>query len=314
MLHDEGLVTVVEPFQALKNQGQVLGLTPYRAPRPGETLGVGEDGILVPFAEAKEMPEADLTWRWTRMSKSKGNVVTPDEAVEQYGADALRLYLLFRAPFDADIQWESEGMRDTARFLSRVFRFAHAHQGAYTPLWRETLAGTELGPKGRKLRQITHATIRDVTGDIERFSFNTGVSWLMKAVNGLYALAPVDEPLTEDGIEAALSEAIESLILLLAPMAPHSADELWESLGKEGTTYEASWPTYDAALAAEDAVEIAVQVNGKLRDRMSAAPGTPREELEARARRLPNVLAHTEGKTVRKVVVVPDKLVNVVVG
>lgn len=310
VLHDEGLVTVSEPFKSLKNQGQVLGLTPYRPAKEDERLDVGEEGILLSFADAAALPEDQVSWRFTRMSKSKGNVVTPDEAVESHGADALRLYLLFRAPFDADIQWETVGMADTAKFLSRIFRLFENHSHQYSPVWRETIAGTELGPVGRGIRKATHKAIREVSRNIEAFSFNTYVSELMKYLNALNDAAK--ESPAEFGSEFAWSEALNTFALLLSPGAPHSADELWESLGQEGFTFEQSWPTFDPELAKEDEIEIAVQVNGKLRDRLRVSPGMDEEVLERLALAAHNVLPHIEGKTVRKVIVVPDKLVNVV--
>lgn len=310
VLYDEGLVSVSEPFASLKNQGQVLGLTPYRGPREDERLDIGDEGIQISFAEATALPEDQVTWRYTRMSKSKGNVVTPDEAVESEGADALRLYLLFRAPFEADIQWENAGMADTAKFLSRIFRLFEANGHRYDPLWRETISGIAPGTTGRSLRKATHKAIHEVTRNIESFSFNTYVSELMKYLNALNDAARDGE--TEEGIALAWSEALDTFALLLSPGAPHSADELWESLGHDGFTYESTWPTFDPELAKEDQIEIAVQVNGKLRDRLRVAPGVPKDELERLALAATNVIPHTEGKTVRKVVVIPDKLVNVV--
>ncbi|RYG49382.1 leucine--tRNA ligase [bacterium] len=310
VLFDAGLVPVSEPFARLQNQGQVLGRTPYRKPREGESLGVGEEGILISYAEAKEMPEGDISWRWARMSKSKGNVVTPDEMVEQFGADALRLYLLFKAPFHADIEWENKGVEDLAKFLNRVFRLAATLRDKYDSEWKTNLAINEPTELARKIRRGTHQTIRNVQTDIEKFGFNTYVSWLMKYVNGLNdALGKATE-----AEWAALSEAHDVLVLLLSPGAPHSADELYELAGNIGFTYTAEWPVYEEALAAEDAATIAVQVNGKLRDTFEIAVDATKEETEATALALPKIMAHTEGKTVRKVIVVPGKLVNVVVG
>ena len=305
VLFDEGLVTVKEPFARLQNQGQVLAKTPYRQPREGERLGVGEDGILVSFAEAAELPPDDLTWRWARMSKSKGNVVTPDEMVEQHGADALRLYLLFKAPFNADIEWETKGVEDMARFLSRIFRLVDTLRPYYEPNWRDLLAFSEMGEGGKKMRRLTHQTIRSCSEDIEKFSFNTYVSWLMKYVNGLNDGRQDPDPL-------AASEALETLVLLLSPGAPHSADELFSSLGKEEFTFTSEWPKFDPELAKEDTVTIAVQVNGKLRDTFQAPSDATNDALENSARELEKVQSNLEGKTVKKVVVIPGKLVNIV--
>jgi leucyl-tRNA synthetase len=310
VLFDEGLVPVSEPFKALHNQGQVLGLTPYRKPREGETLGVGEDGILVSFEEAKTLPKEDLVWRWARMSKSKGNVVTPDEMVAQYGADALRLYLLFKAPFHADIEWENKGVEDLAKFLNRVFRITASLSEIYVAEWRDFVPFEPFDDAAKGIRRLTHQTIRNCTDDIDRFGFNTYVSWLMKYVNGLSA--GFEQAQTSRAGVLALSEARETLILLLSPGAPHSADELWQSIGKEGFTYEQAWPISDAGLAAEDEVTIAVQVNGKLRETFSVGIGVPEDDVKAAAAELPKVQPWLEGKTIRKVVYVSGKLVNFV--
>lgn len=315
VLYDEGLVKVREPFARLQNQGQVLAYTPYRKPREGENLGVGEDGVLVSFAEADAMKargEGDqLFYKWVRMSKSKGNVVTPDEAKEQYGADALRMYLLFVAPFNADVQWSNEGMQGMVRFLTRIFKLTSEWSGIWEPEWKAHIPFAEMGDTARKVRRLTHSTIRAATEDLDRFSFNTYVSGLMKYLNGLADL--VDPSTTERDVILAASEALETLVLLLAPGAPHSADELWESaLGREGFTYHADWPGYDEALAAADTVTIALQVNGKLRDTLEMPAGSTKEDLEAAALGNARVQSFVDGKTVRKVIVVPDKLVNVV--
>jgi len=312
VLYDAGLVTVKEPFQSLRNQGQVLGYTPYRKAREGETLGVGEEGILVTFAEAAEMPKEDLMWRWTRMSKSKGNVVTPDEAVAESGADALRLYLLFRAPFETDIEWENKGMGDLARFLSRVFRLVEQLKPAYDPNWRDLIPFEEASSDSKKLRRFTHQAIRNVTADIDRFKFNTYVSWMMQFFNGIGDTVGKTIAVNDRALVLAISEALEALILMLSPGAPHSADELWEFLGNSGFAMQADWPTYEEALAADDTKTIAVQVNGKLRDTFDVAADIPSEELEALAKQCEKVLPHLEGKIIKKVVVVPGKLVNIV--
>jgi len=310
VLYDAGLISIQEPFQRLQNQGQILGRTPYRSPRENERLAVGEEGILMSYAEAAEHPPEDITWRWSRMSKSKGNVVSPEEAVGEYGADALRLYLLFVAPFNADVEWKTEGISAMARFLSRIFKLVEVQKPRFEPAWKNLIPFEEPDEVSRKIRRVTHQTVRVCTEDIERFSFNTYASWMMKFVNALNDEIPSGELTVAQTL--AVSEAIEALVLLLAPGAPHSADELWESLNMPGFTMNAEWPNFDPELAVEDLVTIAVSVNGKLRDTFQLAVGASDEEHETAALACPKVAPYLEGKTLRKVIVVAGKVVNLV--
>jgi leucyl-tRNA synthetase len=312
VLYDAGFCPVQEPFQTYRNQGQVLAYTPYRKPREDEKLDVGEEGILISFEEAKSLPEDQVMWRWARMSKSKGNVVTPDEAVEQYGADALRMFELFVAPLEADVQWSSEGIQGQVRFLSRIFRLCEEIRPFYEPNWLNLIPFEEATERSKSIRRASHQMIGKTTDNIERFGFNTYVSALMIFVNALSELVPKPGAEVAAADALALSEAVDSLILCLSPGAPHSADELWESFGHEGFTYLEPWPTADPELAKEDLVTIAVQVNGKLRDTISLSPDAAQEEMERAALASDKVQTHVEGKTVRKVIVVPGKLVNIV--
>jgi leucyl-tRNA synthetase len=310
VLFDAGHVQVKEPFKTLRNQGQVLANTPYRKPKSGEVLGVGEEGILVSFEEARMLEQQgdQITWKWARMSKSKGNVVTPDDAVEQYGADALRMYLLFVAPFHADVQWSNEGMQGMVRFLSRVFRFASDCRPFFDVEWRDKIPFVAEDDRAKKVRRVIHQTIQHCTRDIEGFGFNTYVSWLMKCLNEVSEY--VSKP---EGIELALSEALETFILLLSPGAPHTSDEIWHSIGGEGVTYHKEWPKADPQLAKDDSITIAIQVNGKLRETIEVNATISKEELEKLAVESEKVKAYTEGKRIVKVIVVPGRLVNVVI-
>jgi leucyl-tRNA synthetase len=310
VLFDEGLVSVKEPFARLKNQGQVLGRTPYRKPKENEKLGVGEEGILVSYEEAAKLPDADLTWRWVRMSKSKGNVVTPDEAVAEYGADALRLFELFVAPFEADVEWNSDGMVGTSRFLTKMFKLANEVAPFYDKDWRTKIELVLTEGKAKDVRRATHKLVEKATKDIESFAFNTYVAAMMEHVNTVNDLLKGTE---KSSVALALSEMIELTTLVLAPGAPHSADEIWHGLGLNGFTYQQPWPKADPQLAKDDTVTIAVQVNGKLRDTLEMPAGAPKEQLEAAAKSSAKVVPYLEGKTVTKVVVVPGKLVNLVV-
>jgi leucyl-tRNA synthetase len=294
VFRDVGLVDHDEPFTQLLTQGMVL-----------------KDGEV--------------------MSKSKGNVVDPDSMLQKYGADALRLYVMFVAPPEKEIEWTDSGLEGSFRFLARVWRLIDH--------WNETIGGegidspdgcTTLNAAEKALRRKTHETIRRVTADIEqRQQLNTPVSAMMELVNELYAfsektaMGPPGRRVDEDDEHAGeverreticvLRESTEALIRMLAPFAPHTAEEMWEMLGYDAGLAAASWPAYDAAVAKADEVVIPVQVNGKVRGRVTAAADATEQELERLAIADPAVQAHIAGKTVKKVVVARGRLVSIVV-
>jgi leucyl-tRNA synthetase len=242
------------------------------------------------------------------MSKSLGNVVAPDEVIARYGADALRTYILFVAPPDQEVDWQEGGIEGISRFLNRAWRAVAGRADAFDPDWRER-TDAAADPAAAALRRKTHQTIQRVTNDVERWHFNTAVSAMMELVN---AMTELSGRASEPGLSASYSEACEQLTLLLAPFAPHISDELWSRLGKHDSVHRAQWPSWDEAIAAEEQITVVVQVNGRLRDRLTVAPGTPEKELESQALASPRVASHLQGKSVRKVIVVPDRLVNIV--
>jgi leucyl-tRNA synthetase len=321
--YDAGFVPVKEPFYRLRNQGMVLALTPYRPPREDETLREGEVGILVRRDQLEQMREdekAQLFWQWEKMSKSRYNVVTPDEIVERYSADTLRLYELFVAPFDTAIEWKEEGVKGMHRFLGRVWRLMREARPCFVRDWRPILNESCQTPEcpldepARKMRQRTHASLKKIAADIPDFKFNTAVATLMEWFNHLedYWKQVNQQPCCADAM-AVVSEAVECFILALSPFAPHIADELWEAYGFEGFTLQQPFPQYDESLARADEFEMVVQVNGKLRDRIVVPADISREAMEQLALQSPRVQAYLQGKPPRKVIVVPGKLVNIVV-
>jgi leucyl-tRNA synthetase len=315
VLYDAGLVGFTEPFQTLRNQGSMLAWTPGRRPRAGESTG-DEDGesvidwIVLKPEERADFPEEQIVWRWARMSKSKGNVVTPDDICERYGADSLRVYEMFVAPFEDNVQWSEDGINGAFRFVNRVWRWLMSALKDYRSDWGERIG--DAGPDAKKVRRKLHQTIRKVGEDIDGFRFNTAIAALMELVNELYSYRPVDGAPAAN--PAVTSEALESLVLLIAPFAPHLSDEVWSRMGKEGSTYHAAWPSFDAAVAAEDEITIPVQVNGKLIDRLVVPAATTDDDLRELALANEKVLRAVEGKQIRKVIIVPRKLVNIVVG
>lgn len=267
VFYDAGLISFQEPFKSLLTQGMVL-----------------KDGA--------------------KMSKSKGNVVSPNEIIEKYGADTGRLFILFAAPPDRDLDWSDSGVEGSHRFLNRVWRMVQQHLEILTqtyPYQVETDAEKEL-------RRMIHLTIKRVTEDIdERDNFNTAISAIMELVNKIYVYP-------EDGNKGLLKEAIETTVILLAPMTPHLAEELWQMIGQRESIHKEKWPTYQEEYLVLDEVEIAVQINGKIKGKMVVPTSYSKEELEKEVLSDPRLEDWKAGKEVRKVIVVPGKLVNIVVG
>jgi leucyl-tRNA synthetase len=246
-----------------------------------------------------------------KMSKRWGNVVTPSPMVERFGADTVRMFMLFASPPEKDIDWSDEQVEGLFRFLGRVWRLFHARQECFGA--KEAALPDAAGP-WLELRRRTHRTVKRVTeGFGADLKFNTSIAALMELVNELYALEPEAEP-----ERAAVREALVALATLLAPFAPHAAEELWHELLGEaaaGRLLAAEpWPGFDPALVASDIVTIAVQVNGKLRGEVQAPAAAGESEVRALAEAEERVRAHIAGKTVRKVVFVPRRLMNFVVG
>ncbi len=273
VLHDMGLLPTGEPFTRLLTQGMVI-----------------KDGA--------------------KMSKSKGNVVDPDAIIERYGADTVRLFMLFTAPPQKQLEWSDKGVEGCFRFIGRVWRLVTRYAGLYE-------AGTSVegdgpgGELGKILREL-HMTIRTVTHDIEeRMQYNTAIARMMELVNALY-LVDEKEFATPDG-RRVLSTVFDSLIPMLSPFIPHAAAELWEALGHSTDLHALSWPTYDESLARRDEIEVVFQVNGKIRSKEMVRADISRDDMEKMAREHERIRDHIEGKSVRKVIVVPGKLVNIVV-
>jgi leucyl-tRNA synthetase len=256
------------------------------------------------------------------MSKSRGNVVGAEEMAEKYGADTGRLYTLFAAPPEKDLEWSEESIDGAWRFLNRVYRVVdkHAEEDASKEKRKDNaeaqsaLRNAEKAnstEKEKTLLRKAHQSLQRVTQDFEgRWHFNSAIAQIMELVNAIYAAEPLD-----DGVRPAVQkEVLELVTLMLAPMTPHLAEELWEMLGHKNGLWTVSWPAINAELAKEDEVEIPVQVNGKVRGRVTVPAGSGQEEVMKRAQADPGVAAHLAGKTIRKVIFVADKMLNLVVG
>jgi leucyl-tRNA synthetase len=242
-----------------------------------------------------------------KMSKSLGNTVSPDDMVAKYGADSARMYSLFAAPPDRDLDWQDAGIEGIYRFLGRVYRWV-----AQNPVKADgsTFDPQALGPEARKVQRKLHQTIKRVTDDFDgRWHFNTCVAALMELLNELYAAGAA----LQSAPQAFTADVQRKFVLMLHPFAPYLAHELWEMLGERSNLLKEPWPKYDPALAKEEEIEYVVQVNGKIRTRVSVAADTDPKTVEARAMADAKVQDAVAGKNIVKIVVVPGKLVNVVV-
>ena len=241
----------------------------------------------------------------SKMSKSKGNTVSPIEIINKYGADTARLFVLFAAPPERDLDWSEQGVEGCFRFLNRVYRLVDelaeiANSNA------EVKAVTK---EDKAMRLVIHSTLKKVTADLsEKFGFNTAIAALMELINEMYKYKELDT--RNDGI---IREGIETIVTILAPFTPHLGEELWTMIGKEGSVFDISWPKYDEKALVQDEVEVIVQVNGKLRAKVAMDANISREDMEKMALEDAKVKAAIEGKNVVKVIAVPKKLVNIVV-
>ena len=243
-----------------------------------------------------------------KMSKSKGNVVDPEDLINKYGADTVRLFCLFAAPPERDLDWTSEGVEGAWRFLGRVWNLVHRHKHL-----RNDQLETEHNERARSLRRITHKTIKKVTEDVSsRFHFNTALAAIMEMSNELGGITS-EETDSSPAMAAAMAEAVRALVVLLSPFVPHIAEELWEALGGKPGMVRIPWPSYDPALLVEEQVLIVVQVNGKKRGEIRVAADASEHAVKQAALGEPNVQRFIDGKTVRKMVLVPQKLLNIVV-
>ena len=305
VLRDMGLVKADEPFNNLLTQGMVCK----------ETLRCEVHGWLYPEEVIeKRCPHCNQpvqVGRIEKMSKSTKNVVDPEPLIKRYGADTARLFCLFAAPPERDLDWSDQGVEGAFRFLNRVWRMVADHLSILDSI-NSFDGNAELDEQLKGLRFKTHATIKKVTSDIEdRFHFNTAISAIMELVNAIYQfdLESVKDKLTL----AVIKEAIETAIILLSPIAPHITEELWRKLGRQESIFKTPWPAYDAAAMVEEEILIVIQVNGKLRSRISVPVDSSEEEIKKIALSDEKAEKWIEGKEIKKVIVVPKKLVNVVV-
>ena len=314
VMRDEGLVESDEPFANLLTQGMVLNETFYREDGNGSAayyspaeVEMERDGKgRVTGARLRADGGRVTVGRLEKMSKSKNNGIDPEDMVGRYGADTIRLYMMMQSPPSQTLEWSDTAVEGAFRFLRRLWRMVADHMAAGPAA---DLAPERLDPEQRAVRRKIHETIAKASDDVgRRYTFNTAIAAVIEMLNTLRAHddeSPQGRALHREGLRAA--------ILLLAPVVPHVAHALWPALGGEGPVVDARWPEPDPAALERDTVTLVVQVNGKLRGRVEVPAGTERDEAEAAARANPNVSRHLEGKTARKVVLVPDRLLNIVV-
>ncbi|KIZ38025.1 leucine--tRNA ligase [Stutzerimonas stutzeri] len=313
LMRDEGLVSSNEPFKNLLTQGMVVAETYYRTLENG-----GKDWFNPADVELERDAKAKVISAklksdglpveiggTEKMSKSKNNGVDPQAMIDAYGADTCRLFMMFASPPDMSLEWSDSGVEGASRFLRRVWRLAQGHVSAGVA---GTLDTASLSDEQKAVRRAIHLAIKQASVEVgQHHKFNTAIAQVMTLMNVLEKAATASE---QD--RALLQEGLETVALLLAPITPHISHELWQRLGKQGAIIDAQWPKVDESALVQDSLTLVVQVNGKLRGQIEVPAAASREEVEAAARGNENVLRFTEGLTIRKVIVVPGKLVNIV--
>jgi leucyl-tRNA synthetase len=313
LMRDEGLVSSNEPFKNLLTQGMVVAETYYRTLENG-----GKDWFNPADVEVERDAKAKVIGAklkadglpveiggTEKMSKSKNNGVDPQAMIDAYGADTCRLFMMFASPPDMSCEWSDAGIEGANRFLRRVWRLAHSHVSAGLP---GAVDGSSLNDEQKAVRRAIHLAIKQASNDVgQHHKFNTAIAQVMTLMNVLEKAATASE---QD--RALLQEGLQAVTLLLAPITPHICHELWQQLGQAGAVIDAQWPQVDESALVQDSLTLVIQVNGKLRGQIEVPASASREEVEAAARANENVQRFTEGVTIRKVIVVPGKLVNIV--
>ena len=313
LMRDEGLVTSNEPFKNLLTQGMVVAETYYRVASNG-----GKDWFNPADVEIERDAKAKIIGArlktdglpveiggTEKMSKSKNNGVDPQSMIEAYGADTCRLFMMFASPPDMSLEWSDSGVEGASRFLRRVWRLAQGHVSQGLPGQLDIAA---LSDEQKAIRRAIHAAIKQASTDVGQFhKFNTAIAQVMTVMN---VLEKAPQATAQD--RALLQEGLEAVTLLLAPITPHISHELWQQLGHAESVIDAAWPSVDEQALVQDTITLVVQVNGKLRGQVEMPAAASREEVEAAARSNENVLRFIDGLTIRKVIVVPGKLVNIV--
>ncbi|HBM07212.1 leucine--tRNA ligase [Pseudomonas sp. Choline-3u-10] len=313
LMRDEGLVSSNEPFKNLLTQGMVIADTYYRTLENGGKDWFNPADVIVERDAKAKVIGAKLAsdglpveiGGTEKMSKSKNNGVDPQAMIDSYGADTCRLFMMFASPPDMSLEWSDSGVEGASRFLRRVWRLAHAHVSAGAVAKLDISA---LSDEQKAVRRAIHLAIKQASQDVgQHHKFNTAIAQVMTLMNVLEKATAATE---QD--RALLQEGLETVALLLAPITPHICHELWQQLGNSGSIIDAQWPAVDESALVQDSLTLVVQVNGKLRGQIEVPASATREEVEATARANENVVRFTEGLTIRKVIVVPGKLVNIV--
>ncbi|CCQ54000.1 Leucyl-tRNA synthetase [Crocosphaera watsonii WH 0005] len=298
VLRDRGLVNVDEPFNRLLTQGMVQAMA-YKNPKTGKYIPVDKVN-----PESPKDPDTgdDLEVFYEKMSKSKYNGVDPKTVLGKYGADTARMFILFKAPPEKDLEWDDADVEGQFRFLNRVWRLVNG----YAEKQPEVISNKELSKEEKGLRRAIHTAIKEISEDLEGdYQFNTAVSELMKLSNALNDAKSINSGVYQEGIE--------TLLILLAPFAPHIAEELWHNLGHENSIHLQTWPEVDPDALVVDEITLVIQIMGKTRGTIQVPANSSKEELEKLARDSDIGKRNLEGKEVKKVIVVPGKLVNFVV-